>query len=70
MLLTEHKIDENQAYIFAINYHNTPMETDISLPKGYAVETLYGEAIEDGILKLPPNDGSLIKLTKINRTLS
>ena len=70
VLLTEHRIDEKSFYVFAINYHNAPMETAISLPEGYAVERIYGEAVEGGILKLPPNDGALIKLTKPSSALS
>ncbi len=64
IMLTEHRINNDSAYVFAINYHHTAMEAGITLKDAHVVETLYGPSIENGILKLPKNDGALFKVMK------
>lgn len=62
--LTEHKIDENSRYVFAINYNNTQTDAKISFSDEYSVETIFGNEITKGILHLRENDGALFKLAK------
>lgn len=63
--LTEHPIDDHRAYIFAINYSNCPLSANITLDDGYAIiETIYGPSVENGVLSLPGNDGTLFLVSK------
>lgn len=62
--LTEHIIDESSCYIFAINYNNTPANAKITLSDEYNVETVFGNEIKDGMLKLLENDGTLFKAVR------
>ncbi len=63
--LTEHPIDENSSYIFAINYSAKPATAQLSLKEGYAIrQTLYGTPAQDGILSITANDGALFIVNK------
>lgn len=63
--LTEHPIDENNAYIFAINYSGRPTETTLTLAEGWKIsETLLGPEIADRRLSLPEAAGALYRITK------
>lgn len=62
--LTEHQINENSRYIFAINYNNTPANAKISISDEYRIETVFGNEIVNGFLKLRENDGALFKAVK------
>ena len=62
--LTEHEIDENSRYIFAINYNNSPASAKISVPDEYEIETIFGNEIVNGFLNLRENDGALFKAVK------
>ena len=58
--LTEHPIDENSAYIFAINYSGKAHSAKISLSKDFDfAETVYGPAVNNGTLELLDNDGAI-----------
>lgn len=63
--LTEHPMDENSSYIFAINYSNKPATAQLSLKAGYTIcQTLYGTPAQDGILSIPMNDGVLFVVSR------
>lgn len=63
--LTEHPIDEDHAYIFAINYSGKPACTKLSLAEGWQIsQTIYGSTIENDKLCLTENDGSLFVVSK------
>ncbi len=61
---TEHRIDDNLLYLFAINYSNSPRSAKISFSEKYRVETVFGNGIMEGVLTLGENDGALFKLIK------
>ncbi len=61
---TEHKIDQNSAYLFAINYNNKPETAKISLESSFNITTVFGNGINDGSLTLKENDGALFKVEK------
>lgn len=62
--LTEHVIDENSRYIFAINYDNKPANAKITVSEEYQIEAVFGNEIVDSFLKLRENDGALFKAVK------
>lgn len=62
--LTEHPIDEDSFYLFAINYSNRSAKTAITIPKGYTVKSIFGASLTDGKLSLGENDGALLLLWK------
>ncbi len=62
--LTEHPSEDGSLYLFAINYHKTPLTARITFTENYTVQTVFGNDIEDGVLTLRENDGALFKLTK------
>lgn len=63
--LTEHPIDENHAYIFAINYSNKPAQTNLTFTEGYRIsQRVYGPAITNNKLTLAENDGALFMISK------
>ncbi|MBP3359493.1 MAG: cellulase family glycosylhydrolase [Clostridia bacterium] len=62
--LTEHKINDDSYYIFAINYNNKKEECEITFQNGYKLECVFGNNIENGRLVLSENDGSLFKAVK------
>ncbi len=66
--LTEHQIDENNAYIFAINYSDSESITNITLAENYEIsQTVYGNKICDGKLQLKSCDAALFVVTKKGR---
>ena len=65
VMLTEHYGDDGEIYVFAINYHNRATKAHLSIKEGYAVETLYGSQLQNGILELKENDGALLKAKRI-----
>lgn len=65
--LTEHKIDDDSYYIFAINYNNQPTKAKISLSDGYNLRTVFGNHIVNGFLNLRENDGALFKAVRASR---
>ena len=65
VLLTEHWIDESTAYILAINYHNTPMQANISFQTACEVKTVHGTPLENSALHLGANEGALMILKKL-----
>lgn len=62
--LTEHKIDENSYYIFAINYSGNPNGAKITISDEYDIKTVFGADISEGRLILRENDGALYIATK------
>ena len=62
--LTEHRIDENSLYIFAINYNNREEQADLILNGSYDIEVLFGEGFNSGKLSINNNDGILLKAVK------
>lgn len=62
ILVTEHKINENEYYIFAINYSNKPQSANITTSGNYSLENVFGKDIENGVLSLNQNDGALFKV--------
>ena len=63
--LTEHPIDEDHAYIFAINYSSRPQTAEITVDEGYCIsKTVYGPQICEGRLHLGQNDGALFIIRK------
>lgn len=60
--LTEHKIDENSYYVFAINYNNTLANAKITVSDEYDIEKVFGNDIVCGALNLRENDGALFKV--------
>ena len=65
VMLTEHYGDDGEIYVFAINYHNRATKAHLNIKEGYAVETLYGSQLQNGILELKENDGALLKVKRI-----
>lgn len=64
--LTEHKIDENSYYIFAINYNNKPESAVITISEKFKIaETVFGSDLVDSTLSLKENDGALFKIERI-----
>ena len=61
---TEHKINENSAYVFLINYSNKRISTKIKIENGYIIEAIAGNCPENGIICLEGNDGCIFKLKK------
>jgi len=58
--LTEHPIDGEYIYVFAINYSGKPAKTKLTIQEGFAVsESIYGPLPEDGYLSLRECDGAL-----------
>ena len=58
--LTEHPIDEDHAYIFAINYSGKAAKTKLTLQEGFTFsESVYGPLPRDGALSLGECDGAL-----------
>lgn len=64
VLLTEHYGDNGEIYVFAINYHNRPAKVSLSIKEGYITQTVYGSPLQNGILELKENDGTLLKLSR------
>ncbi len=64
VLLTEHKISENEYYIFPINYSNRTQNVHITLNGNYTVETVFGEDFNNGEITLKENDGAIYKIRK------
>lgn len=63
--LTEHPIDENHAYIFAINYSSNSAHTKLSLSEGFYIsESIYGASPQNGHLSLQACDGALFIVSK------
>ena len=62
--LTEHKIDENSCYAFAINYSKEPSETVLTLADGYAASSVWGTELKGDRLLLRENDGALLLIQK------
>ena len=63
VLTTTHRIDDRRAYVLAINYHNKSADVKIDFPDGHTVETVFGNAIQNGRLTLRENDGALFMVT-------
>ena len=62
--LTEHVIDENSLYIFAINYNNVPETADLKLDASYSLSVIFGHTLSGHKLALDRNDGILIKAVR------
>ena len=65
--LTEHPIDDQSSYVFAINYSPSPASAKITLPPDSEVEHVFGDPLENGVLNLRENDGSLFRITRRSR---
>jgi hypothetical protein len=63
--LTEHPIDGQSAYVFAINYANRKAEARLCVKQGWRLTPIFGNDVTDGILALRENDGALFKAVKI-----
>ena len=61
--LTEHPVDENCAYIVAINYSQHPRKAKISLQSG-SLTCIHGTPLQDGTLSLAQDDGSVFLFRK------
>lgn len=64
--LTEHIIDDDSLYIFAINYNNKTETANLLIDDSYSLSVVYGNGLSDGKITLRQNDGILIKATKNN----
>ena len=62
--LTEHKINDNSYYIFAINYSNKKSSTKITVDDNFNLTTVFGKNIINDNLTLDENDGALFKAVK------
>ncbi len=64
--LTEHPIDDERAYIFAINYSGKPASAKLTICEGFYVsESIYGPLPQnDGQLELNACDGALFIVSK------
>lgn len=63
--LTEHPIDGDSAYVFAINYSGNPACTKLTLSEGCHIsQVVYGPRIQDNTLRLAENDGALFVVSK------
>ncbi len=60
--ITEHVIDENERYIFAINYSMKDIAAEITIPTGYRVIPVFGDAPSGNKLVLKNNDGCVFKI--------
>jgi len=65
VLLTEHKINDNEYYIFPINYSNKVQNVKITLNGSFDVETVFGCAFNNGEITLRENDGCIFKVKKL-----
>lgn len=61
---TEHPIDDESAYICAINYSSEPVEARIEV-NGGAFTTVVGAAPEAGVLRLGGNDGAIFRFVRV-----
>jgi len=62
--LTEHLIDEDSRYVFAINYSDRPAAAELRIQSGFTVEAVFGSSPENGMLRLRENDGALLRLVR------
>lgn len=60
--LTEHIIDDNSLYIFAINYNNKPEKATILTD--YKLSPVFGETISENEISLSENEAILLKAVK------
>lgn len=60
--LTEHRINDDEYYVFAINYSNREQSAEISLSSDFTVETVFGPDMQNGKVTLDVCDGALYKL--------
>ena len=61
---TEHVVNENERYIFAINYSTEEERVPLALSEGWHVEAVFGTGLSDGTLVLRGNDGILLRATR------
>ena len=64
VLLTEHVIDDNNAYITLINYANYTEAVTLSLASGYKAYYLNGNEVENLTLTFKPNECLILKISK------
>ncbi len=61
---TEHQIDENTYYIFAINYHNKAVEANILINDKFKVSKVWGNPPQNKTISIGRNDGVIFKISK------
>lgn len=61
---TEHVVDENNRYVFLINYDCRPHSAVLQPEDGWQAEIVHGDGWEGGKVALRPNDGVLLRLFK------
>lgn len=62
--LTEHPIDENTRYVFAINYHNKIECANLIQNGSYDVSVVFGGTYDNGKIRLKNNDAILLRLAE------
>ena len=62
--ITEHIIDENERYVFVINYSMKDIETEIIIPAGYTIVPVFGNVPNGNKLSLQENNGCVFKIKK------
>ena len=62
--LTEHRIDDDSWYVFAINYSNRSAEAKITAAEGYELQSVFGSGLQNGTVMLRENDGALFKAVR------
>ncbi len=67
ILHTEHTIDENSFYIFAVNYSTEKNSTKLTLNGDYNLSSEWGGNFNNGVITLEPCDGIIIKAEKISK---
>lgn len=64
--LTEHSNGNDEYYVFAINYSGREQKAKISLKPEYTATAVFGSEIgKDGFVSLPPCDGSLYSVKRM-----
>lgn len=58
---TEHPVNENERYIFVINYARHEQHAVLHIDEGWQVEAICGSGYRDGTVTLRGNDGILLK---------
>lgn len=62
--LTEHPVNENETYVYAINYSMSSQSADISLPDGVKITTLLGEISDTHHLTLDADSAALFLIKR------
>lgn len=64
IFITEHIIDDNSRYIFAVNHSPDTKSLTLDITDDYTLSVIWGEELKDNIITLNGCDGIIIKATK------